>query len=87
MVLGCLGRVNTVVQVVKMFGNEVGQVVILCAFPALLDRIQLRRVRGEPLEGKPVGMVLHEESRRGSMHAIAVPNQDHPSTVMMVQLP
>jgi len=32
-------------------------------------------------------MVLCEEARRRSMHTIAIPNQDHPATIMMVQLP
>ena len=44
-------------------------------------------VRGKPLEGEPIGMVLCEEGRRRSMHTIAIPNQDHPATIMMMQLP
>ena len=72
---------------VKVGGNEVGQVVIFRVFPALLDRIQLWRVRRKPLEVKPIGMVLGEVGRRRSMHAVAIPNQDHSVPVMMMQLP
>jgi hypothetical protein len=80
-----LGLVNFVVQVVNVVGNEVGQVVIFRAFPTLLDRIQFRRVRGKPLEGEPIGMMLREERRRRPMHRIAIPSQDHPTTIMMMQ--
>jgi hypothetical protein len=72
---------------VNIIGNEVRQVVILCAFPTLLDRIQLRRVRGKPLKGEPIWMVLCEEGRRRAMHSIAIPNQHHPATMMTMQLP
>ena len=87
MMLVFLGVVNIVVEVVKVVGNEVWQVVIFRVFPTLLDRIQFRRVRGKPLEGEPIGMVLCEEACRRSMHTIAIPNQDHPATLMIVQLP
>ena len=87
MMLVHLRVINFIVQVVKVVGNEVWQVVIFCAFPTLLDRIQFRRVRGKPLEGEPIGMVLCEEGRRRSMDTIAIPDQDHPATIMMMQLP
>jgi hypothetical protein len=82
-----LGVVNAIVQVIKVVGNEVWQVVIFRAFPTLLDRIQLRRVRGKPLEGKPIGMMLCEEARSRSMHTVAIPNQDYPAAIMVMQLP
>ena len=82
-----LGFVNIVVKVVKIVRNEVWQVVVFCALPTLLDRIQLRRVRGEPLKGEPIRMTLGEEGRHRAMHSIAIPNQDHPATIMTMQLP
>ena len=87
MVLAFLRVINIVVEMVKVVGNEVWQVVIFRVFPALLDRVQLRRVRGKPLKREPIGMVLCEEGRRRSMHTIAIPNQDHSATIMMMQLP
>ena len=87
MMLGFLGVVDIVVQVVKVVGDEVRQVIIFRALPTLLDRIQFRRVRGKPLEGEPVGMVLAEEARRRSVHTITIPNQNHPAAIMMMQLP
>ena len=87
MMLVFLRVVNIVVQVVKVVGNEVWQVVIFRVLPTLFDRIQFRRIRRKPLEGEPVGMVLGEEGRCRSMHTIAIPNQDHPATIMMMQLP
>ena len=75
------------IQVVKVVGNEVRQVVIFRVLPTLLDGIQLRGIRGKPLEREPVGMPLGKEGGCRAMHTIAIPNQDHPATVMMMQLP
>ena len=85
--LAFLGVVNIFIQVVKVVGNEVRQGIILCVLPALLDRIQLRGIRGKPLEREPVGMSLGKEGGCRAMHTIAIPNQDHPTTIMMMQLP
>lgn len=82
-----LGVVNIFIQVVKVVGNEVRQVIIFRMLPALLDGIQLRGIRGKPLEREPVGMPLGKEGGCRAMHTIAIPNQDHPATIMMMQLP
>ena len=86
-VLVFLGVVNIFIQVVKVVGNEVRQVIIFRVLPTLFDGIQFRSIRRKPLEREPVGMMLGEEGRCRSMHAIAIPNQDHPATIMMMQLP
>ena len=67
-----LGFINIVVEMVKVVGNEVRQVVIFRVLPALFDRVQFWRVRRKPLKGEPVGMVFREEARRRSMHTIAI---------------
>ena len=87
MVLVFLRVVNIFKQVVKIVGNEVRQVVIFRAIPTLFHGVQFRSIRREPLECEPVGMMLGEEGRCRSMHAVAIPNQDHPATMMMMQLP
>ena len=74
-------------QVVKVVGNEVRQVIIFRVLPTLFHGVQFRSIRRKPLEGEPVGMMLGEEGRCCSMHAVAIPNQDHPATMMMMQLP
>ena len=82
-----LGVVDIFVKVVKVVGNEVWQVIKFCVLPALLDGIQFRGIRGKPLEREPVGMAFGKEGGCRSMNAIAIPNQDHPATIMMMQLP
>ena len=86
-VLLCLGVMNIFVEVVNVVGNEVRQVIVFRALPTLLDGIQLRGIRGKPLEREPIGMPLGKESGCRAMHTIAIPNQDHPATIMMMQLP
>ena len=81
-----LGFVNIFVQVVKVVGNEVRQIVIFRVLPTLLDGIQCRGIRGKPLEREPVGMAFGKERRCRAMNTIAIPNQDHPATIMMMQL-
>ena len=87
MMLVFLGVVNIFIQVVKVVGNEVRQVIIFRMLPTLLDGIQFWGIRGKPLEREPVGMPLGKEGGCRAMHTIAIPNQDDPATVMMMQLP
>ena len=82
-----LGVVNIFKQVVKVVGNEVWQVIIFRVLPTLFHGVQFWRIRRKPLEGEPAGMMLGEEGRCCSMHTIAIPNQDHPTTMVMMQLP
>lgn len=86
-VLVFLGVANIFKQVVEVVGNEVWQVIIFRVLPTLFHGVQLRSIRRKPLEGEPVGMMLGEVGRCCSMHAVAIPNQDHPATMMMMQLP
>lgn len=86
-VLVFLGVVDIFKQVVEVVGNEVRQVVIFRAIPTLFHGVQFWSIRRKPLEGEPTGMMLREEGRCCSMHAVAIPNQDHSATIMMVQLP
>ena len=86
-VLVFLRVVDIFKQVVEVVGNEVRQVIIFRVLPTLFHGVQFRSIRRKPLEGEPVGMMLAEEGRCCSMHAVAIPNQDHPATMMMMQLP
>ena len=86
-VLVFLRVVNIFKQVVKIVGNEVRQVVIFRAIPTLFHGVQFRSIRRKPLECEPIGTIFCEEGRRRSMHTIAIPDQDHPATIMMMQLP
>ncbi len=54
--------------------DKVRQVIVLRVLPALLDRIQLRRILRQPLEFEPVGMILFEMCRGGAMYRPAIPD-------------
>jgi hypothetical protein len=86
-VLVLLGVVDIFVQVVKVVGNEVRQVIIFRMLPTLLDGIQFWGIRGKPFKREPIGIPLGKEGGRRAMHAIAIPNQGHLATIMMMQLP
>jgi hypothetical protein len=86
-VLVVLGVVDIFMQVVKVVWNKVRQVIVFCAIPTLLDGVQFWRICRKPLEREPIGMVFGKEGGCRSMNTIAIPNQDDPATVMMMQLP
>ena len=68
------GVINFGMQVFEIVGNKVGQVAVLGVIPALLDRIQFRGVRRQPLELEPIGMIFLEVGRRRTMHNPAIPH-------------
>lgn len=65
--------------------DEVGQVGIFCMAPALLDRIQLWRVRRQLLEGEPVGVVMLEVFCRLAVGGQAVPDDDDMTPITAMQ--
>jgi len=81
------GRIDGLVEVVEIVGNEVGQVGILGMVPALFNRVQFGRVGRQRLERKPRRMVLLEVCRRRLMHVPAIPRQNHVTAIMTMQQP
>ena len=62
--LVCQGLGDRSFQVVEVVGDEVRQVGILGMVPALLDGVQFRGIRREPLELEPARMVFLKIRRR-----------------------
>jgi len=72
------------VQIVDIFGNDVGQRAVLGLIPNILHRIKVRRVRRKPFDLEPSGAVFEQSSCGGTMSRQTVPHQDDGSTQMLM---
>jgi len=82
-----LGRdrgVHGPMKVIDVVGNKVGQVRILRVVPALLNRVELRRVRRQGLERKPTRAALLEKRRGRLVDVPAIPDEHDVAAKMAV---
>jgi len=76
--------IQGVVQIVDVFGNNVGQRAVLGLVPNILHRIKVRRIRRKPFDLKPSGAAFEQSSCGGTMSRQTVPHQYDGSTQMLM---
>ena len=87
MLLGPDRAGHLLVEVVHVVRDEVGQFGVLGVIPALLDRVEFRRISRQPLPVEPGRAMGRKKAGRGSMGPQPAGDDKDPAPRVAVQLP
>jgi hypothetical protein len=79
-------RADVAFEMRCVVGHEVRQFAMLCVTPSWLDRVQLRRVGGQPLDIDVLETRGSEPLGGRAMHGPAIPADDHRPSAMTAKL-